>query len=768
MRLPSSSRPLLVLVLLFLALGTLYSVVTPIFEAGDEGWHYPFVQWLATGHGLPVQDPANKGLWEQEGGQPPLYYALVAAATSWIDTGDLQERLWRNPFARIGIPLAFGNKNLIVHTSAEDFPWHNTTLTVHLIRFLSLLLSVGTIVLTYLLGRELLANQAASSRVHDVALAAAALVAFNPMFLFISASVNNDNLATLLAAQALLLTVQLVTRGPGDRRLLTLGIVAGLGALAKVSDLALLPLAGLTVLWLAWKRGSIAWLIRASLLGGLPALAIAGWWYARNYALYGDPLAFNVFVQVAGARPPISPAGLAAEFQGFRISFWGNFGGVNLIAGDWVYRVLDLFSLAGLTGLVWGAARRRLPALLLLPTLWLILIMVSLIRWTLLTYASQGRLIFPAISAIAVLLTFGLDQFTPGVAALLHKLPVRLTLQPAYLLPAFMLAFAATAPFLIISPAYALPARLPADAEIPNPVHIQYAASGRPELAGYEIGRSVLPGRELPVTLYWSAPAVVDEDLYAYIHLYGADGKLIGQWDALPGNGLYPARLWQPGEIIVDRYRVPVSVAAEGASIGRMEVGLTRVNSVTPVLAFDPEGREITPNIASFKISAVQSSSALPALYRFGDSLELLQFDLAGKRGITEFEVSPPTENALTTPLRPGDLLRGTLMLRARRIPPRDYVLFVHLIDGSSHIVSQWDKQPQQGKYPTSFWDAGEEVRDEFSIQVPQDAPAGDYRIELGYYSPENGERLGAAGDPYKGLRAAGDHLEMGPLPLEK
>ncbi len=59
MRLSSSSRPLLVLVFLFLALGTLYSVVTPIFEAGDEGWHYPFVQWLATGHGLPIQDPAN-------------------------------------------------------------------------------------------------------------------------------------------------------------------------------------------------------------------------------------------------------------------------------------------------------------------------------------------------------------------------------------------------------------------------------------------------------------------------------------------------------------------------------------------------------------------------------------------------------------------------------------------------------------------------------------------------------------------------------------
>ena len=78
---------------LFVTLAVVYSVVTPIFEAGDEVWHYPFVQYLATGHGLPVQDPNVKTAWEQEGGQPPLYYALSALATFWIDTGDLPERL---------------------------------------------------------------------------------------------------------------------------------------------------------------------------------------------------------------------------------------------------------------------------------------------------------------------------------------------------------------------------------------------------------------------------------------------------------------------------------------------------------------------------------------------------------------------------------------------------------------------------------------------------------------------------------------------------
>ena len=58
---------------LFVALGILYSVTTPLFEAPDEQWHFAFVQYVATGRGLPVQtvdQPTH--LARQEGSQPPL------------------------------------------------------------------------------------------------------------------------------------------------------------------------------------------------------------------------------------------------------------------------------------------------------------------------------------------------------------------------------------------------------------------------------------------------------------------------------------------------------------------------------------------------------------------------------------------------------------------------------------------------------------------------------------------------------------------------
>ena len=107
---------------LFLSLGAIYSVVDPIFESSDELSHYPYVKYMADGRGLPVQRPGEETLWDQEGSQPPLYYALAAALTSWINTDDLPIVRRINPHAQLGVPLGQDNKNMIIHTSPGAVP----------------------------------------------------------------------------------------------------------------------------------------------------------------------------------------------------------------------------------------------------------------------------------------------------------------------------------------------------------------------------------------------------------------------------------------------------------------------------------------------------------------------------------------------------------------------------------------------------------------------------------------------------------------------
>ncbi|MBI4772115.1 MAG: hypothetical protein HY784_17285, partial [Chloroflexi bacterium] len=295
----ASRYAIALLLVLFVAVGASYAVSVPLFEASDELWHYPMVKTLADGDGLPLLDPADPGPWRQEAGQPPLYYWLMAGATRWIDTSDLPQVRWLNPHVDNGVITADGNTNLAIHTPREGWPlapaspagWRGAVLAVRLVRLLSVLMSAGTVYLTYLLALELLPGA------QTLALASAAVAGFTPMFTFISGAVNNDNLASLLATATLLALMRIarqdlpalsLSRPAPLRRSLppssahrllpssfpsipsiphttphnlplglqnaALGLLLGLLALTKESGLGLFALTGLALCWRAFRR----------------------------------------------------------------------------------------------------------------------------------------------------------------------------------------------------------------------------------------------------------------------------------------------------------------------------------------------------------------------------------------------------------------------------------------------------------------------------------------------------------------------------------
>ena len=63
------NRTLALILVLFTALGAMYSVAVPVFEASDEKWHYPMVKYVADNWALPVQVPGVETAWRQEGSQ---------------------------------------------------------------------------------------------------------------------------------------------------------------------------------------------------------------------------------------------------------------------------------------------------------------------------------------------------------------------------------------------------------------------------------------------------------------------------------------------------------------------------------------------------------------------------------------------------------------------------------------------------------------------------------------------------------------------------
>jgi hypothetical protein len=95
----------------------------------------------------------------------------------------------------------------------------------------------------------------------------------------------------------------------------------------------------------------------------------------------------------------------------------------------------------------------------------------------------------------------------------------------------------------------------------------------------------------------------------------------------------------------------------------------------------------------------------------------------------------------------------------------KDYTVFVHLIDEEGQIWGQKDNQPEGGFYPTSFWDPGEVIKDEYRLQVRPETPKGEYQIEIGMYLLDTNERL-----PLKDRsgKMIDERILLGPVKVER
>ncbi len=731
-------RPILVILVVQFLLGVVYAASTPPFEASDEVWHFPVVRELATTGRLPVQIPGVKTPWAQEGSQPPLYYAVGAALTGWINTSDFDRQAEPNPFAKLGVPGTADNINLVRH-HPDQRPWQGGALSaVYLIRLLSILMATGTVYATYRLAGT------AFPRRPRLALLAAALAAFNPMYLFISASVNNDNLAILMTSVALWLLIadlMSATPSPRWRSTILLGIVMSMAALSKLSGAVLLPVSALVVTISAWRQRSWrAWLLRGATLVAI-VLTLTGWWFARNLNLYGELFGINRMSIIAGPRPAgFHLANLWSERLGFWYSYWGVFGGFNILAPHWylvLVSVLAGLAVVGLALLLGRGltGRRRLDwsvhATLLL---FLVLSLAGVVNWTLKTMASQGRLMFGGIAPISLYLALGL----------LAWVPVRWRRAAVAATAVFLAAAAAFIAFTAITPSYRPPrpiAALPAGV---RPLDIWFGDSIH--LVGYSAGNAaVTAGQPIDVTLYWTSPQPPAEDANLALNGYGYQGENVAKIDTWPGGGLLPTSQWAAGALYPDSYRLVTLPNANAPTTVGLNVGFWQ-GSLDHWLPIRQDGKDTT-----FVILPVSDLVAPAGAAKSPETAPLATFD----KGIRLRSYEARQEG-------------GTLHLRLNwdTTAPvgTDYTVFVHLDDSGGNVVAQADSPPRGGSWPTSRWRQGEAVPSDTDIALPAGLPAGEYKLRVGLYTPADGARL-PANDP-NGQPWQDYAVVLGPLTL--
>jgi hypothetical protein len=666
----TSYTPLMIIASLFLILALLYAWATPPLEASDELWHFGMVNHLAETWTLPVQNPDIITAWEQEGSQPPLYYFLAALLVAPLDRTDFATVTQPNPHVKAGIPGDSDNKNLVLRATSHP-PLQGTILAVYVARLFSIVLGCVTVAAVYFAALEL-------SGKRGIAALAGGLTAFNPMFLFIVASVNNDNLVTALNSAIIWQTLVMLRTGFDLRRSVIIALLVALAALSKLSGLVLVPVIAISALWLAWRRGQWRGLVILGVLMASAWLIIAGWWYLRNITLYGELFGTHMMVAVAGARlEPFTLQTALSEFEGFRVAYWGLFGAVNVLTFAPFYLIMDVLTVVALVGLAWAALRGSLqrPGLIVLSAI-IIIGFAAFLQWTAQTYASQGRLLFPFVAAISPLMAVGLAQW-------MRILPAT----PAASLPGGVVvslgAFALIVPFASIAPQYAPPPPLTAPPAAMQPVYAQFGAV---TLIGYEIpDRRYQPGEQVPITVYWQVNEQTERDLSLYLHAVDPAGKVIGRIDSFPGAGRLRTKTWQPGAVYADAYRIPLEHDSDGRYSLRVQVGWWHYASGEVIQPLSEAGEALESVMLNAGAFGAPAHVTLPDAFTptervdFGGLIALIGYRLEGDY----LELAWESIGAL----------------------PEDYTVFVQVLDDTSTIVAQGDAPPA---LPTRYWQAGE------------------------------------------------------------
>lgn len=248
------------------------------------------------------------------------------------------------------------------------------------------------------------------------------------------------------------------------------------------------------------------------------------------------------------------------------------------------------------------------------------------------------------------------------------------------------------------------------------------------KLLGYELEGSVFRPSELVyVTLYWQGLVAMERDYSVSLVVLTPGGDLLGQEDSYPGLGSAPTSTWKPDQVIADRTWVRIRRRAITPTVGWLGVGVYHLPTMER-LASSREGEPLDHvflepvEVVSWEPETYEVTH--PTNVNFGNEIDLIGYDLGEERA------------------QPGDTLGVTLYWRARQEMNRDYSVFAHLVDDEGEIWTQSDDQPLGGDYPTSFWDPGQRLRDQYELDLPADLPAGQYEVEVGFYLPSTGDRL--------------------------
>lgn len=376
---------------LYLLLGVGYSLLMPIWEAPDEPAHYHLAWHLATYEEYPSYDV------NYENGQPRAYYYFSAWVIRALDTVDPELTRFRRPKEYV----------FNIRKPERRFDWTDENYTfywgVYVLRWVNMIIGGIALWLNWKTFRQIAPP--------SLALAALTLAALTPQYLHITSSVNNDILGTLAGALLFYLAIRFVKEPSPWLGLLLIPLAVLLPLFTK---LTVLPISAALLLILAWKWlfgfPQKRWLLYSALLILLGAGVF--------YVLFPETVR-SAFHEIQWRLFSLRKNALTEKYikavsSQILWTYWGKVGWLAVGLPLWIIQVLTGLGVTGMILHIYSLLRSRVRELQL--GLWLAVWLVALFtvlavfRNGLTTFATQGRLLFPAIGALSLLMIAGWHQ----------------------------------------------------------------------------------------------------------------------------------------------------------------------------------------------------------------------------------------------------------------------------------------------------------------------------------------------------------------------
>jgi 4-amino-4-deoxy-L-arabinose transferase-like glycosyltransferase len=264
------------------------------------------------------------------------------------------------------------------------------------------------------------------------------------------------------------------------------------------------------------------------------------------------------------------------------------------------------------------------------------------------------------------------------------------------------------------------------------------------ELLGYDLEhKAILAGDAVPVRLTWKALDSMGQDYRLQLGLRGRDGSAHVMDEFALVTTDYSSSRWRAGELLQEWYCLAVG---EDVPTGEMELILNLLDQDGQPVGSQPM------TVADVWVQSMKPTFEMPEhigesrVVNLGDEITFLGYDSQ-------------------TSVRAGEHLPVTVYWQAQREIEQSYKVFVHLYDQAGNIIAQQDRIPGLAARPTTTWETGEIVGDRLLVPIDGVAPTGVYRLVVGLYNQETGERFPAF-DP-EGQRLEGDRILLKQVEIE-